>query len=144
MGLEVKSSLSLSSAFMHNFSVSSSISLLLSTVYVSKSLHLLPPFTPNSSLSHSAFRLGSRQFLCLLSVFDHISSFCDSLSLTQPCDLLSKSDLVSNDHLSNQRTMLYEQCIITRHSCKICRSVSQPCITPTSICPDVDGVKQGK
>lgn len=91
------------------------------------SFHLLPSFTPNFSLFHSAFRLGLSQFFCLLSVFDHISSFCDSLSLTRPCDLVSKSDLVSNDHLSNQRTMLYEQWII---ACKICRSISQSCITP--------------
>lgn len=145
MGLEVKSSLSPSRAFMHNFSVSSSVSLSLSTVSLSKS-----PF-PSTAFFHTQFLSFSLSFqarfkpvflspVCFWSHFLFLwfsvtntalwSRIKVWFSVKWPSVKSENNALWAMDYYTTRMQNMPGHFTVMHH--------------PASICPDVDGVKQRK
>lgn len=142
MGLEVKSSLSLSSAFMHNFSVSSSVSLLLSTVSLSKSLFPSTAFFHTQFLSFSlSFQAWFKPvFLSPVCFWSHFLFLWFSVTNTALWSRIKVWFSVKWPSVKSENNALWAM--------DYCMQNMPGHFTvmhhPTSICPDVDGVKQRK
>lgn len=142
MGLEVKSSLSLSSAFMHNFSVSSSVSLSLSTVSLSKSLFPSTAFfhTQFFSFSLSFHAWFKPVFLSPVCFWSHFLFLWFSVTNMALWSRIKVWFSVKWPSVKSENNALWAM--------DYCMQNMPGHFTvmhhPTSICPDVDGVKQRK